>query len=216
MSSADSFNRPIIITVAGFSSNVGKTTLVCELLRRSQGWEAIKISRGHYRSCGKDPAACCVSPMLGERPTIFSGKAETCVPGKDTGRYWQAGASNVHWLICTNDQLKEGATEALSRVRSKGVIIEGTSVLKHLPTDYSVMVVSASREEVKASALRVVDLIDAFYISDSEPHERMFEVIQRRLQMRNVRVIEKPVYFRDDIDKLLLPRHHFAFSTSRD
>ena len=47
--------RPIIVAVSGLSSNTGKTTLVCELLERLPGWEAIKLTRGHYRSCGKDP-----------------------------------------------------------------------------------------------------------------------------------------------------------------
>ena len=63
------------------------------------GWEAIKTTRGHYRSCGKDPHACCVSHLLTEEPLVRSGRAETYEPGKDTGRYWDAGATNVHWLI---------------------------------------------------------------------------------------------------------------------
>ncbi|HWP52632.1 MAG TPA: hypothetical protein VN476_00790, partial [Pyrinomonadaceae bacterium] len=55
---------PTIVAVSGLSSNTGKTTLVCELLRRLPGWEAIKLTRGHYRSCGKDPDGCCVSELL--------------------------------------------------------------------------------------------------------------------------------------------------------
>jgi hypothetical protein len=56
--------RPTIIAVGGFTSEVGKTTLVCDLLRAFPGWEAIKTTRGHYPSCGKDPNACCVSHLL--------------------------------------------------------------------------------------------------------------------------------------------------------
>ena len=203
--------RPTIVTIAGFSSNVGKTTLVCELLRRFQGWEAVKISRGHYRSCGKDPAACCVSPMLGERPTIFSGRAETCAPGKDTGRFWEAGASNVHWLICTNDQLEAGTREALDRVQSAGVFIEGTSVLNYVPADHSVMVVSAGRDEIKASALRVIDRVQAFYVFDSMPDDRVVERIRLRLKKRNAPATDRPIYFQNEIDSListLLPHAH--------
>src|SRR5882724_13474403 len=58
------------VAVAGVSSEVGKTTLLCELLREFPGWEAIKMTRGHYRSCGKDPHACCVSHLLGDEPLI--------------------------------------------------------------------------------------------------------------------------------------------------
>ena len=43
-------NRPTIVAISGFSSNVGKTTLMCELLHRLPGWEAIKVTRGHSHS----------------------------------------------------------------------------------------------------------------------------------------------------------------------
>ena len=33
-----------------------------------------------------------------EEPLVRSGRKETYEFGKDTGRYWDAGASNVHWL----------------------------------------------------------------------------------------------------------------------
>jgi len=194
--------RPMIVSISGFSSNVGKTTLMCELLKRFKGWEAIKISRGHYRSCGKDPQACCISPLLGEHPQILSGERETCVPQKDTGRYWEAGASNVHWLICTNEQLEEGAHLALSKVETPGVFIEGTSFLKFIPADFSIMVVRDSRDEIKSTALRVIDHIDAFYVSDSPPDEKMFATIQNRLAKRNIHTAEKLIYFQNEIDGL--------------
>src|SRR5215210_7359368 len=108
-----------LVAVGGFSSEVGKTTLVCELLRALPGWEAIKMTRGHYRSCGKDPHACCVSPLLGDEPTVRSGRAETYAPGKDTGLYWDAGASNVHWVIATDSQVELGIKLALGRVEAE-------------------------------------------------------------------------------------------------
>src|SRR6266545_5780031 len=113
-----------IVVIAGTSSNVGKTTLLCDLLRelRSDGsWEAIKMTRGHYRSCGKDPDACCVSHLLSEEPVIHSGREQTYAPGKDTGRYWDAGAANVHWVVVTNEQVETGINHALERVSAPGV-----------------------------------------------------------------------------------------------
>lgn len=38
--------RPLIVAVGGFTSEVGKTTLLCELLQAFPGWEAIKTTRG--------------------------------------------------------------------------------------------------------------------------------------------------------------------------
>src|SRR5262247_2834881 len=135
-----------IVVVAGTSSDAGKTTLLCDLLRelrRDGSWEAIKLTRGHYRSCGKDPHACCVSHLLSDQPVVRSGRDETYAAGKDTGRYWDAGASNVHWVIVTDNQVGRGLEMALARVESGHVLIEGTSALKVINADFAVMVARA-------------------------------------------------------------------------
>src|SRR4030095_14808179 len=157
--------RPFIIGVGGFTSNVGKTSLRCELLRAFPGWEAIKTTRGHYRSCGKDPATCCVSHLLSDEPLIRSGREETFEAGKDTGRYWDAGASNVHWLICTDDQVEKGIKLALARVRSEGVFIEGNSFAQFVPTDSFVMVKRADSDAIKKSAKNLIESASAIYLS---------------------------------------------------
>lgn len=156
------------VAVGGFESNSGKTTLLCDLLRAFPGWEAIKVTRGHYRSCGKDPQACCVSPLLGAEPLIRTGHAETYAPGKDTGRYWDAGASNVHWVIATDGQVEEGISEALGRVKAPGVFIEGNSYLKFIEVDFAVMVTLGGGQRIKPSARRVMAKVSALYVSREE------------------------------------------------
>jgi molybdopterin-guanine dinucleotide biosynthesis protein len=168
-----------IVVVAGTSSNAGKTTLLCDLLReltRDESWEAIKLTRGHYRSCGKDPSACCVSHLLSEQPLIRSGRDETYAAGKDTGRYWEAGASDVHWVIVTDSQVEQGIRTALARVKSGRVLIEGTSLLKFIEADFVVMVTrpdQMSRIKIKPSARRALaeGLVDALYLSGENDGE---------------------------------------------
>ena len=157
--------RPTVVTVSGFSSNVGKTTLVCELLKELPGWEAIKVSRGHYRSCGKDSKACCVSDLLREEPVIRSGREANYQAGKDTGRFWDAGAANVHWLIVNDDQVEQGIKEALSRVESKGVVIEGTSVIPYADPDVAIMCARAEGGTVKSSARTTISRCDTLFLS---------------------------------------------------
>ncbi|MDQ3804995.1 MAG: hypothetical protein M3416_14340 [Acidobacteriota bacterium] len=154
------------VAVGGFSSEVGKTTLLCEFLRAFPGWEAIKMTRGHYRSCGKDPHACCVSHLLSDEPVIRSGRAQTYAPGKDTGRYWEAGASNVHWVIVTDNQVEHGIRLALERVAAPGVLIEGNSFLEFVDVDFAVMVARASGGKIKASARRALRKSSALYLFD--------------------------------------------------
>jgi len=139
---------------------------MCELLKAFPGWEAIKTTRGHYRSCGKDSEACCVSHLLNHEPLVRSGRDDTYELGKDTGRYWDAGASNVHWLIATDNQIDQGIREALSRVRSEGVFVEGNSFSQFVETDYFVMVKSAGSDSIKKSAKAIVSNVDSVYLSE--------------------------------------------------
>jgi molybdopterin-guanine dinucleotide biosynthesis protein len=191
--------HPTIVSVSGFSSDVGKTTVLCELLRLLPGWEAIKVTRGHYRSCGKDPDACCVSALLGERPLVISGPAETREPGKDTARFWDAGAAMVHWVVATDEQVGEGIRIALSRVEREGVLVEGGSFLKHVGADYSIMVASPPIRDIKSSAVRVMPKMNAIYVNRSAPDASIAAELREHLYRRGAAVIDKPVYFERDL-----------------
>src|SRR5687768_17335184 len=125
-----------IVAVGGFTSNSGKTTLMCELLRALPGWEAIKMTRGHYRSCGKDP-----------------------------GRYWEAGASNVHWAVATDSQVGPAIRRTLGLVKSPGVLVEGNSFLKYVDADFTVMVARPDGAKIKPSARRALANTSALYLS---------------------------------------------------
>lgn len=158
-----------IVTVSGTCSEVGKTGLVCELLARLPGWAAIKVTRGHYRSCGRDPDTCCVSPLLGDEPRVFGERADTAVEGKDTGRYWAAGAADVRWVVVSRGQEDEGVSRALAELRGHpGVVIEGNRVVEGLEPDLALMVARQGQREVKSSARRIVDRVDALYVPEED------------------------------------------------
>ncbi|HEY7543931.1 MAG TPA: hypothetical protein VID27_03570 [Blastocatellia bacterium] len=193
--------RATRVSISGFSSNTGKTSLVCDLLGLNRGWEAIKISRGHYRSCGKSAEACCISPMLGEKPLILSDPKDTRIAGKDTGRYWQSGASRVQWLICTSEQLEEGTRLALDSVCHEGVFIEGTSFLKYAEVDYSIMVASPAGE-IKSAAASMIEKVDAIFLPFPQPDFDARSSLRERLQKRGADLKDVPVFFSGDILKL--------------
>lgn len=157
---------PFIVGVGGLTSEVGKTTLICDLLKAFPDWEAIKTTRGHYRSCGKDAHACCVSHLLQDEPVVMSGREQTYSPGKDTGRYWEAGAKNVHWVIATDDQVSKGIHEAIQRVRTRGVFVEGNSFAQYIRPNVFVMSARSDSLKSKPSARLVLDKVSAFYFSD--------------------------------------------------
>lgn len=200
-------NHPIIVAVSGLSSNTGKTTLVCELIKRLPGWEAIKLTRGHYRSCGKDPSGCCVSDLLRDEPLIRSGREANYEKGKDTGRFWDAGAENVHWVIVSEDQVEQGIKEALSRVKSVGVIVEGNSFLDFIEADFAIMCARAGENKMKTSARRTLEKADALYLSTIDGSERE-TTIERFENWRSSLAIDlntegMTIYTRDDIQRVI-------------
>ena len=200
-------HKPRIIAVGGFSSNVGKTTLMCDLLRAFPGWEAIKTTRGHYRSCGKDPHACCVSHLLSDEPVLRSGREETYAPGKDTGRYWEAGASNVHWLVAAENQIEAGIKLALERVRAGGVFVEGNSFTEFVDVDALIMTLSKSDRRIKRSAKRALEKTSALYVwQDGESTELKTGVLAEGSEL-NTEIIARcaalPRYTKDSFSDLV-------------
>lgn len=156
-----------VVTVSGTASEVGKTGLVCALLGRLPGWGAVKVTRGHYRSCGRDPDTCCVSHLLGHRPRVFAERERTAVDGKDTGRYWKAGAADVRWVVAARGQEHDGLQEALGHLGSlPGVVVEGNRILERVTPRLAVLVAHPGQREVKSSALRILDRIDVLFVPD--------------------------------------------------
>lgn len=203
---------PRIITISGTSSNSGKTALLCELLRALsvyEQWEAIKLTRGHYRSCGKDLEACCVSNLLGEQPLIRSGREETYTFGKDTGRYWEAGAANVHWVIATENQVEAGIKEAIKRVKAGNVLIEGTSLLKYIKPDFAILVVGSDLSKVKASVRRALieqKICALYFPAETTQAARSDELFAALLQISPAVdrdwLASLPVFSPDDLPQL--------------
>lgn len=176
-----------------------------ELLRLLPGWEAIKVTRGHYRSCGKDPLSCCVGDLIGEEPLIRSGREANYEAGKDTGRFWETGAANVHWVIATGDQVERGIAEAIGRVKSEAVLIEGNSFLDFITADFVVMCARADGGTLKPSARRAISKSDVLYVSsvDLEGHTARREFLdwQQRLSI-DLDLTYLPLFTKEDIPRL--------------
>ena len=193
----------MIVGVGGLTSEVGKTTLLCDLLQMFPGWEAIKTTRGHYRSCGKDAHTCCVSHLLEDKAVIRSGREETYTPNKDTGRYWEAGAANVHWVIATDEQLADGIAAAIGRVKTHGVFVEGNSFSEFIKPDFFIMVARAGQPKIKATARKVLGSVSAFYVSDQSGSvvDDELRELSRKLKLKDIPKFA-PVFSSAEVAKL--------------
>ena len=179
---------------------------MCELLRRLPGWEAIKLTRGHYRSCGRDPAGCCVSDLLRDEPVIRSGREANYQVGKDTGLFWEAGASNVHWVIVKDGQVESGISEALARVKSEGVLIEGNSFLNYVPANLSIMCARSEGGKIKPSARIALARSDVLFLSSlnggSILARKQFEEWRKSLLI-DLDFKSLPIFTREDLQEMM-------------
>lgn len=128
----------MIVVVGGQCRNVGKTTVICEVIRAfaDLGWTAIKISRHSHR------------------------EHRVQSPKNDTERYLAAGAREVRLLRGpTAAETLEYLNPLLSN--SGPVIIESNSILEVVEPDYYVLVVDSNQDDVKDSARRFIGDADA-------------------------------------------------------
>ncbi len=150
-----------IITVSGAHSGVGKTRVVEGLLKGLKGWSALKVTVLHNGACPthRDCGAC---DAMESKFSIVDDEARLGEFGKDTGRFKAAGAKNVLWLRARSDGLRAGLKKAMSGFKdTNGIVIEGTSVLRHIKPDLAILVKNRN-SNLKPSAkeaLKKVDLV---------------------------------------------------------
>lgn len=106
-----------------------------------------------------------MSDLIREEPLIRSGREANYELGKDTGRFWDAGATNVHWVIVGEDQVEAGIRQALDRVTTAGVVVEGNSFLDFVEADFAIICARAGDNRMKSSARRTLERADALYLS---------------------------------------------------
>ena len=137
---------------------------------------------------------------------IRSGRDQNYVSGKDTGRYWEAGAANVHWVIVTDEQVERGIKEAVERVAAPGVLIEGNSILDFIQADLVLMVSRASGGKIKGSARQALAHSSSIYLSnvteEGTDEREKFALWRKRSGMDKL-IGDLPIYTRADLPELI-------------
>jgi len=152
--------KPIIIGIGGGHSGAGKTTIACEILKKTEGWGAIKFTKTPFYSSITDD-----QEVLSEK-------------GKDTGRLLEAGAEKVLWVQSSGDELAATASMAVQMLSNlPGIVAEGNSIIEVLTPDIVVFVAGA-RERFKPGAERVLGMAD-IVITDEESPQRVPEGAER-------------------------------------
>jgi molybdopterin-guanine dinucleotide biosynthesis protein len=142
--------EPVIISVTGAHSGVGKTSLCSLLLRELDGYGAIKFT--------KTP----LYASLVDDYSILSQK------GKDTALFLESGAQRVLWIQSPYHELSNLLNLALSRMADvRGIIVEGNSPVDFMYPHLIIFIVSL-KGEIKPSAVKVSKKADIVIVNSEE------------------------------------------------
>ena len=170
-----------IICVAGASSGVGKTTVACCMLRHLPGWAALKMTPSHRGGpCPHRQRGCTVCASLDRPYRLTEMTPENDLPGKDTWRLREAGASHVFWLVARPEAVARGLKKALQRLKAvPGVVIEGNSAVQWVDADLVVMV-RRRGGEMSASALAAASYVDrTIFVGETDPASKIEKKCRR-------------------------------------
>lgn len=160
----------MIVVVGGHSRNIGKTSVVCGVIRAlpDRNWTAIKITQYGHGVCSRDGEPCDCSDLA--HPIAISEETGAA-PSTDSGRYLASGAARAFWVRTPAGELN-GAMPRLRRLldTSANTIIESNSILRFLQPDFCAMVLDGAVADFKPSSLRFLDRADALVVtSPAEP-----------------------------------------------
>lgn len=163
-----------IISVAGTSSETGKTTVGAFIIKAFGNICALKITVRHDGACPRDKDNSCDGcSSVGNSPfRIITDPVILAAPGKDTAKYIEAGAPRAVWLQTPAECAKEGINKALRLFDDKAwVLIEGNRFLTIEDADIAIMVVSPDLGKIKHSAMEVFEKINLFVINKRPGHQ---------------------------------------------
>ena len=163
-----------VIVVGGHTRSIGKTELVCDVIRAfpEENWIAGKITQFGHGVCAKNGENCGCAPD--EHSYAISWEKDGTT-GTDSSRFLAAGAKRSFWLRTKQGFLAEGLPllrEALAQV-APGIaasaapptlIVESNSLLQFVRPSLYFAVMDPDREDFKDSARAVLDRADALVL----------------------------------------------------
>jgi hypothetical protein len=202
-----------VIVVGGHTRSIGKTQLVCDLIRAFPGtsWIAGKITQYGHGVCAQNGENCDCAPDEHICAIEWETRADT---GTDSARFLAAGARQSFWLRTKQGFLAEGLPLLRAALRESAeessgellhVIVESNSLLQFLKPSLYLAVIDPAKEDCKDSARAALDRADALVLRGSFESAPGEGPAWLRLPVRLLR--EKPSVSQREGDPLPEPLH---------
>jgi hypothetical protein len=181
-----------LIVVGGHTRSIGKTQLVCDVIRGfpCTEWIAGKVTQYGHGVCAQNGENCDCAPSEHVCALDWETRSDT---GTDSARFLAAGAKRSFWLRTKQGYLAEGMPllrDALAEMsqlklrspmpleapepRNRALIIESNSLLQFVKPSLYFAVIDPLKEDFKESAQMALDRAQALVLraeveGDSSP-----------------------------------------------
>jgi hypothetical protein len=163
-----------LLVVGGHTRSIGKTQLVCDVIRafpRTQ-WIAGKITQYGHGVCARNGEDCDCAPTEHVCALDWETQADS---GTDSARFLQAGAQRSFWLRTKQGYLAEGLPLLRDALRSAtndqrsvsenlAVIVESNSLTQFVQPSLYFTVLDPAKEDFKESAQMALDRAHALVL----------------------------------------------------
>jgi hypothetical protein len=219
-----------LIVVGGHTRSIGKTQLVCDVIRafpRTE-WIAGKITQYGHGVCARNGENCDCAPTEHVCALDWETRSDT---GTDSARFLEAGAKRAFWLRTKQGYLAEGLPllrEALNAVASDGsrvaskngvanraqedersvgdnraLIVESNSLMQFVKPSLYFAVIDPLKEDFKESAQLALDRAHALVMRGQLGTDAPPAPLWMKLPERLMR--EKPSVLQREGEKLPEP-----------
>jgi hypothetical protein len=175
-----------ILVVGGHSRNIGKTSLVVDLIRAfpEAEWTAVKITQYGHGVCSMHGEHCGCAP---DEHTVALDEERDRGNRTDTSRFLVAGAARALWMRCKQGRLAEGMPQLREALQDAGnVLLESNTVLHFLKPELYLAVLDPQQPDFKDSARLFLDRADGFVVRSPLPATQWPSVSPRLLEQRPV------------------------------
>ncbi len=155
-----------LIVVGGHTRSIGKTQLVCDVIRAfpEADWIAGKVTQYGHGVCAQNGENCDCAPTEHVCALDWETRADT---GTDSARFLAAGAKRSFWLRTKQGYLAEGLPllrEALNEIAketgvgtARAVIVESNSLMQFVKPSLYFAVIDPAKDDFKESAQMALD-----------------------------------------------------------
>jgi hypothetical protein len=201
-----------LIVVGGHTRSIGKTQLVCEVIRAFPRveWIAGKITQYGHGVCARNGENCDCAPEEHSCALDWETRADT---DTDSSRFLQAGAKRSFWLRTKQGYLAEGLPllrKALQEIQSdetedaipRALIVESNSLMQFVRPSLYFAVIDPLKDDFKESAQLALDRAHALVlrgeVGDNPPAPLWMRLPERLMR-------EKPSVLQREGEKLPEP-----------